>query len=235
MSAKGRGETMRADGHYETPDWATFALLKRLGDVVSPGETVLDAGMGSGAVAAALIKKVPGLTVVGVEKNKRLVNLARRRFRNCPNVHVVHADFLGAWNLPTAVRPHHAIYNPPFELTLQFAREAMKLVEYSVCSLGRVNWLGGGASPKVWLDWKRKGGPKPTTLARMEWNQENPCELLVLPRRPSFGRSASGSTTDATEYSWMIWGDVPDLQPGRWSIADPAVCRNLVKRRGAAT
>jgi hypothetical protein len=57
----------------------------------------------------------------------------------------------------------------------------------------RLNWLGG--------------------QARAAWHRANPCDVYVLPRRPSF----TGKGTDATEYAWMVWGTG---RGGRWSVLE---------------
>jgi hypothetical protein len=53
---------------------------------------------------------------------------------------------------------------------------------------------------------------------RAQWQRENPSNIHVLPKRPSF--TADGKT-DATEYAWFIWSS--DVG-GHWSILhiDPA-------------
>lgn len=46
-------------------------LTDRLASILEPGQRVLDVGCGSGALGAALTKRVPGLIVEGVETNPR--------------------------------------------------------------------------------------------------------------------------------------------------------------------
>jgi hypothetical protein len=73
------------------------------------------------------------------------------------------------------------ITNPPYSLSLEFAKRAIKEADLTILLL-RLNWL---ASAK-----------------RSKWLQKNTPSIYVLPNRPSF----TGSRTDATDYAWFVWG-----------------------------
>lgn len=54
-----------------------------LAEIVSPGQTVLDAGLGNGAITRPVAGKVaPGRFAVGMGSNARLIQEARQRHWN---------------------------------------------------------------------------------------------------------------------------------------------------------
>lgn len=215
---------MRVGGHYATPPWVTRALLRRIGPLGK--KTFIDAGCGGGAITVELLRSNPEMSVLGVEKNRQLALRCGRAVADFGSrARVVVDDFLGP---STAIGIDGAIFNPPFELTLAFVQRAFMLLEPNlpVCCLGRINWLGGGASPKALAE----------TIEKHEWLRANAPEMLVLPRRPSFVKSKKDKKsktmswgTDATEYCWFLWGD--GTSPGTWSFADAATCRDLPRKR----
>ena len=203
MSAKGRGDKSAAAGHYATPEWATRAMLCRMPNL--HGKTVVDLGCGTGAIATVVKRAVPSVGLLGFEINKRLADQAAR------NVHwsaLVTGDVLAVKK--DNYRADAAIFNPEFEHAVGFVEAAWRIVGGGpVCCLQRLNWLGGGGSPRA----------LPETIRRHRWHLQHPAALYVLSRRPGFlgGRkSAGGSTTDATEYSWFCWGG--DFKPGTYEV-----------------
>ncbi|XAS66736.1 class I SAM-dependent methyltransferase [Micrococcaceae bacterium Sec5.7] len=72
-------ETNLVNGHYERP-----AMLDLAGDV--RGRRVLDAGCGSGPLAAAL--QTRGATVTGFDSSAAMVELARQRLGEAAELHV---------------------------------------------------------------------------------------------------------------------------------------------------
>lgn len=79
--------------------------------------------------------------------------------------------------------------NPIFALSREMAAHAMRFAPV-VAFLLRLNWLRGPDDHNAWI------------------RQHMP-SVHVLPQRPSF----DGKGTDATEYSWMVWGvdEVPRI------------------------
>ena len=60
---------------------------------LEPGDTVVEMGCGTGANLPYLAKRVgPGGTVVGVDFSPGVLDVARRRVGDVPNVHLVRAD-----------------------------------------------------------------------------------------------------------------------------------------------
>ncbi|MAM61823.1 methyltransferase [Maritimibacter sp. UBA3975] len=81
------------------------------------GESVLDLGCGAGAAALCLGARVPGLRLVGVERQPEYADLAcKNAYDNDIDMDVVEADLA---DLPAAVKDEsfdHVIMNPPYHL-----------------------------------------------------------------------------------------------------------------------
>jgi tRNA1(Val) A37 N6-methylase TrmN6 len=81
-----------------------------------PGETVLDAGSGSGAIALCVAHRIPGVKVTGIEVDRSLVDLANDNAREnglsdavffaCADITALTTDSGGAYD--------HVVTNPPF-------------------------------------------------------------------------------------------------------------------------
>ncbi|MZR15212.1 methyltransferase [Maritimibacter sp. DP07] len=81
------------------------------------GESVLDLGCGVGAAGLCLARRVPGITLVGVERQPDYADLARKNaFDNDIDMEVIEADLA---DLPAEVKDRsfdHVIMNPPYYL-----------------------------------------------------------------------------------------------------------------------
>ncbi|EAQ14198.1 tRNA1(Val) A37 N6-methylase TrmN6 [Maritimibacter alkaliphilus HTCC2654] len=81
------------------------------------GESVLDLGCGAGAAGLCLATRVPGIRLVGVERQADYADLARKNsFDNDIDMDVVEADIS---DLPSEVKEEsydHVIMNPPYHL-----------------------------------------------------------------------------------------------------------------------
>lgn len=79
------------------------------------GQTVLDLGCGAGAAALCLGARVPGLRLVGLERQAMYADLARRNaVENAQDFEVVEGDLA---DLPASLRQlqfDHVIANPPY-------------------------------------------------------------------------------------------------------------------------
>jgi len=84
------------------------------------------------------------------------------------------------------------ITNPPYSLASEFVERAITTGR-DCAFLLRLNYLG--------------------SKKRAKFHREHPCDVYVLPRRPSF----TNGGTDATEYAWMVWGHG---RGNRWAILD---------------
>ncbi|WP_431284628.1 tRNA1(Val) (adenine(37)-N6)-methyltransferase [Humitalea sp. 24SJ18S-53] len=81
------------------------------------GQVVLDAGCGAGAVFLCLLARVPGVSVVAVERDPELAALAvENAARNgwADRVWVVCGDIADAGVIAGLGRLHHAAANPPY-------------------------------------------------------------------------------------------------------------------------
>lgn len=189
--------TKRAKGDfYETPRWCIEAILPHL--PLERAGLVVDAGSGTGAISAAVAAKFPRLEIIGIEKDEGLVNQARARG-------LFAAEFLTGnfetWTPPKAVDGLTVIMNPPYSRALEFVQHALAIAKRG----GTVTALLRGAF---------KAG-----RGRAEFHGKHPSDEFVLAKRPSF--TGNGST-DATEYSWFVWGPG---RGGRWSVLNPQVPR----------
>lgn len=220
MSVTGHRDVRHPDDFYETPAWCVRALLPYLqrGDVLDPC-------CGNGAIGRVLAEEWSRFNRYGIEINEGRyleaaastvlhkrdgVDVVSRTFDN-----VTHEDYLA---LPSVARIPLIVTNPPFKLALEFATKALKEAD-TVAFLLRLNWLA--------------------SETRRKFHEANPCDLIVMPRRPSFAQFCSCgkspncgwkatlpaseprpshcncggpikvSTTDSTEYAWFVWG------PGR--------------------
>ncbi len=101
------------------------------------------------------------------------------------------ADALGSDCWPMA---ETLVTNPPYSLAMRFI-ERWQIEETcpEAAFLLRLNFLG--------------------SLKRAEFHRKYPCDVYVLPRRPSF----TNGGTDATEYAWMVWGSG---RGNRWYMLD---------------
>lgn len=164
---------------YETPAWCVDAILPFLPITGEP--VVVDAGAGTGAIAARLSAINPRAEIVGFEKQQELVDKARAR--GLLNAEFRHANFLND-ELSLMRAPELVIMNPPFGMAQQFVQRALQIVKRggTVCALLRLNWLG--------------------SKSRREFLKKHLPSFRVLTKRPSF----TGKGTDATEYAWFLWG-----------------------------
>lgn len=193
MSSTARG-SVRAEGdYYRTPAWAIEAVLPHLDERY----IVLDPGCGDGAIGEAVHARWPKSVLYGVELDSQLADGAR----GTGAYHeVIVGDYVrGDFDSPTAGL---IIGNPPYSLAMQFVERAFDLIratEWSgtVCFLLRLSWL---ASSK-----------------RRDFHRQNPADIFVLPRRPSF----TGRGTDSCDYAWFRWQlhDRGGIQGGgRWVV-----------------
>lgn len=167
----------RKNDFYETPAWAVDAILPHLN--LDRASLVVDAGAGTGAIAARVAHHFPNLEVIGVEKQSELVTQARAR--GLYGVEFIEADYERWQNERSS--PDVIIMNPPYSRAIEFLRRALSTVrrDGTVCALLRVNFAAGAG--------------------RADFHERHPSKLHVLDKRPSF----TGSGTDACEYAWFVW------------------------------
>ncbi len=168
MSVTGHRDVRQPDDSYATPEWCTRLLLPYLqrGDVLDPC-------CGAGAIAKPVFEAWGGphdvyLSIDGIELDDSRVNAALEAgyFDQ-----VVQNDYL------TRPKGRHyplIITNPPFSLAMPFLEKAMQEAD-TVAFLLRLAWLAG--------------------VERSTFHQQHPCDVVVLPRRPSFAKYVSCADT----------------------------------------
>lgn len=187
MSATGRGSIRQTHDFYATPAWAVHAIADHLG----PHRYTLDPAAGSGHILAALRDHDPRRFGVlrGFEIQTDIPVVT-------DNIPMTIRDALGpeSWGNVDLVT-----MNPPYMMAMEFVQRAIHEVGRTagtVAALLRLNWLG--------------------SKKRAEFHRQNPADVYVLSKRPSFIYSdKSGSSTDATEYAWFVWGP---FRGNRWFI-----------------
>ncbi len=174
---------------YPTPAWATRALLKKWRPPFTGGW--LEPCFGDGSIIRATTevmgegKEMPEWTAVELraECNDLLKLLIPQSVEfYCPQ------DFL-TWEPPT--KYNVVLTNPPFNQAMEFIQKSRSLSE-RVAMLLRLNFLG--------------------SQERAEFHRNNPADIYVLPKRPSFKWKGS----DNCEYAWFVWGE----QGGRWFMLE---------------
>lgn len=158
MSATRKPRAERGHDFYETPAWASRALLPHL----PACSRVLDPCVGKGAILAAFGWPPRAW---GIEIQPELAAVAAA---SCP---VVTRDALAPdpWLLdPIEGHAQLVVMNPPYLLADAFVRRALAEVSKggTVAALLRLGFLEG--------------------QARAALHREHPADVLVLPRRPSF-------------------------------------------------
>ena len=97
---------------------AARSLVRRLR--ADPGDLVVEAGAGDGAITSALTEA--GFRVVAVEKDERLYRRLSARFAGHALVACHHADFL-TFRLPAA--PYRVVSNVPYGVTAAIVRRLL--------------------------------------------------------------------------------------------------------------
>lgn len=209
MSATNRSEEPRDPfDSYPTPAWCVEWLLRAW---PQRGGRVLEPAAGDGSlIAAAKAAGWDNARWTAVEIQAHLANALEAR-EGFDSVVVYHSDFLKL-PVPLSAPFDVAITNPPYAHAEEFVRHALKFAPV-VCMLLRLNFLG--------------------SLKRAAWMKANPPDVYVLARRPSFRKSAKGSSTDSCEYAWMVWDREDKRAMGEWTVIyDPAAAEAAV-RKGA--
>lgn len=179
MSATGRGAVRHPDDFYETPAWAVHRYLDKRALALPEFDRWLEPSAGKGAI----------INAVGTWCDRQCVDspkwIAIELTPNDPLTvacrSVMFYDFLNP-DVTVKNKFDFCIGNPPYKLAREFIEKALTL-SHEVAFLLRLNFLEGGK--------------------RAAFFRQYPCDVHVLPNRPSF--LASGKT-DATAYAWFEFG-----------------------------
>ena len=114
--------------------WPTY-IKKTIGAAIKPltlngSETILDVGCGTGELEKALIQKHPGLNIVGIDLSDDMLEIARKKLGNYPNILFKQGDFLsgdfreGIFDIAFSISNLHYFSNP--EATFQKVNRLLK-------------------------------------------------------------------------------------------------------------
>lgn len=113
-----------------------------------PGETVLEAGAGSGAAILCLMARVPGLAGIAVERDPELAALARQNAAaNGAALTVIEGDIADPDLRRALPRCHHAFANPPYWPAGTRPPEALRAVATHADSVPLAAWAAFCAAP----------------------------------------------------------------------------------------
>jgi hypothetical protein len=183
VSATGRGGARIEQDNYGTPAWCVHRLLERC---ELPGGRWLESCGGDGAIMRAVSAARTDVTWDAIDIRPECEPLLRRY---TPAVGI--GDFLKDFEF-TRSRYDVLLSNPPYALAPEFVDAGLRVARF-VALLLRVNFLG--------------------TEGRAKFFHERMPQVFILPNRPTFvvrmsldskGRLRR-TTTDATEYAWMVW------------------------------
>lgn len=209
MSSTARGAERSKDDFYETPGWAVETVLPFL-----PGTgavcRIVDPGAGRGAITMVLRQRYPGAAVWAIEKDKeRAEHVTARLLRSEGASWGVHGDFHD-WAAKQDVGSVDLVVgNPPYNDARRFVESSLRVVGAHgvVAMLLRIAWIAGA---------KRAG-----------FHQDNPSDLIVLSKRPSFCASFKCSCGQRwTEPAGTKSSDCPSATVGiSWAGGEHKVTR----------
>lgn len=180
MSATGRGAERMKDDFYETPAWCVRRYLDFRAMTLPVGRWI-EPSAGSGAIIRAVNawferESCDPPKWMAIELEKRFVDTG------LVVMPVYFGDFLDD-KVSVSNKFDFCIGNPPYKLAREFIEKALSLSR-EVAFLLRLNFL--------------------ESEDRHDLFYKHPCDVRVLPNRPSF--RADGST-DATAYAWFEFGE----------------------------
>ncbi len=169
---------------------ATDPVLLAAACPAKPGQSVLDLGCGAGAAALCLGRRVPGLTLYGLELQEAYATLARRNAtENAIPLHVETGD-LAAMPASFRIGFDHVITNPPYyprtgSPSPIAARDTALRAETPLA-----DWVAAASrrlKPGGWLTLIAGADSLPVLLASLAPGLGSAC---VLPLAPRAGRPA---------------------------------------------
>lgn len=231
MSATNRGaERLDAD-NYPTPSWCVRRLLEAVPEL--PGGHWLEPCVGEGAIVKAVLGAREDVYFTGIDtRDVRKVACAAGAKRVIVNSYLEHGATYRKG--PTLLReddfPKVVITNPPFSLAFPIAQVAAPNENAWLALLLRLNFLGSGTKDgrSAWL---RTHMPdvatlpnRPAFIASLKcigikkplpgypqiegcgWKLTQALEEFRPKLCPACRQGkVQCSTTDATEYAWMLW------------------------------
>ena len=181
MSATGRKKktTETGDEFYPTPRGVIGALLESAAGETLPGGTWIEPCAGTGRIISTVNSYRDDVNWIVCELHDQFDEFLRPMVRPGRDKLTKYGDFVHRpW---MHGRCDVLIMNPPFSLTMDFVKAAMRRARWVAC-LQRQGWFG--------------------TKSRSPWLAEHCPDIRQLPERPSFRPDGS---TDNCEYCWYIW------------------------------
>jgi hypothetical protein len=189
VSSTNRGAERAADDFYETPAWATRAILPHLPPL--PGLRILEPSAGRGAIVRELLMagaidaganrfQTPGLAAIEMNKDfapglTALCSVACRDYLTMPAIDIEY--YGGPFDL--------IVMNPPFAGAQGHVEKACGMLAPGGCVAALLR-LAFVASAK-----------------RAPFRAAHPFDLYPLASRPSF---TPDGKTDSADYAWYVFG-----------------------------
>ena len=198
MSATGRNDVRRVDDHYVTPAWCVKAIWPKL----SAFNTCLDPCAGEGRLLMALQDLAASPMYRGIELDEERATLcAKQNGIGCVVGDALELQRRGPWRFPNLDTPYDlVITNPPYSLALGFIQAALASGAPEIAMLLRLNFLASMKRAAFW--------------------RVNPCDVYVLPKRPSFATFLSckaGGVSEKHKCGWKasfpIGAELPKTCP----------------------
>lgn len=194
MSATGRGAERIESDLYETPAWCVQRFLERYDP---PSGVWLDPCAGKGAIIKAANHVRWEIIINSKHEGHDFQWVTAEILPECresledivgPGQTWI-GDFLDVDFRRGIPEPQVIFTNPPYSKAMEFIEASLDHCEGPVVMLLRLNFFG--------------------SKKRVKFFQKYCPDIYVLPDRPSFGVSETGSTTDASYYGWFVWPAVP--------------------------
>lgn len=192
-----RGHEIRCDRRALIPRPETESLIDLLKERLEGKENprIADIGTGSGAIAIAAVKEIPGASVVATDISKDALDLAKENAQiNDAAVEFLEGDLLAA--LPAAEKWDAIVSNPPYIPDAEREKLQPEVQNFD---------------PALALF----GGPDGLSLVRQILEQSRdrltPGGILLMEIGPEAGEDKI-LETESVNYPWLRWGGVlPDF------------------------
>lgn len=192
-----RGHEIRCDRRALIPRPETESLIDLLKERLAGKENprIADIGTGSGAIAIAAVKEIPGASVVATDISKEALDLAKENAQiNDAAVEFLEGDLLAA--LPAAEKWDAIVSNPPYIPDAEREKLQPEVRDFD---------------PALALF----GGPDGLSLVRQILEQSRdrltPGGILLMEIGPEAGEDKI-LETESVNYPWLRWnGVLPDF------------------------
>lgn len=204
---------------------------RRLYQLLEPGQAVLDAGCGNGAITAGILERViPGGRVVGVDVNPRLIDEANRRYGGDPRLtfragDIYDLEFRSEFDIVTCARVLQWLSRPRAALD-SLIRAAVSGGRVLVLDYNHEKAAGEPEPPaafrrfyQAFLAWRREAGMDNAVADRLVdmFTEAGPLDVAATPQHETVRRGEPDF-----ERRISIWIDVIEGR-GRQMVRDGAI------------